>query len=113
MRTGQPSGVVRAALRSLGLVSTVGYDYSTSVKAGDVISTDPPAGAVLHHGDTVAAREWWRAARQQARLVGSPHQVALAESHLERVPEGEAVRPRRKRTTTPSPLPPDPAAEIA
>jgi len=68
-----------------------------------------------HHGDTVAAREWWRAARQQGRLVGSPHQVALAESHLERVPEEQAVRPRRKRTTTPSPLPPDPgpAAESA
>jgi hypothetical protein len=68
-----------------------------------------------HHGDTVAAREWWRAARQQGRLVGSPHQVALAESHLERVPEDKAVRPRRKRTTTPSPLPPDPgpAAESA
>ncbi|HEX2074932.1 MAG TPA: BTAD domain-containing putative transcriptional regulator [Geodermatophilus sp.] len=52
-------------------------------------------------GDTVAAREWWRAARRQGRLVGSPHQVALAESHLARVPEETATRPRRRRTTTP------------
>ncbi|MGY1605342.1 BTAD domain-containing putative transcriptional regulator [Geodermatophilus sp. SYSU D00815] len=55
------------------------------------------------HGDTVAAREWWLAARQQGRLVGSPHQVALAESHLARVPADKAVRPRRKRSTTPPP----------
>ncbi|MGY1808717.1 BTAD domain-containing putative transcriptional regulator [Blastococcus sp. SYSU D00669] len=55
------------------------------------------------HGDTVAAREWWLAARQQGRLVGSPHQVALAESHLARVPAEKAVRPRRKRSTTPAP----------
>jgi hypothetical protein len=63
-----------------------------------------------HHGDTVAAREWWQAARQQGRLVGSPHQVALAESHLERVPEETAVRPRRQRSTTP---PPDPSPAVA
>jgi hypothetical protein len=58
------------------------------------------------HGDTVAARDWWLAARTQGRLVGSPHQVALAESHLARVPEETATRPRRKRATVP---PPDPA----
>ncbi|MGK5111554.1 MULTISPECIES: BTAD domain-containing putative transcriptional regulator [unclassified Geodermatophilus] len=52
-------------------------------------------------GDTVAAREWWLAARRQGRLVGSPHQVALAESHLARVPEETATRPRRKRPTAP------------
>ncbi|MGY1635357.1 BTAD domain-containing putative transcriptional regulator [Geodermatophilus sp. SYSU D00742] len=48
-------------------------------------------------GDTVAAREWWRAARRQGVAVGSPHQVALADSHLARVPEQTATRPRRKR----------------
>jgi DNA-binding SARP family transcriptional activator len=52
-------------------------------------------------GDTVAAREWWAAARRQGRLVGSPHQVALAESHLARVPEEAATRPRRKRPSAP------------
>jgi hypothetical protein len=52
-------------------------------------------------GDTVAAREWWLAARRQGRLVGSPHQVALAESHLARVLEETATRPRRKRSTAP------------
>ena len=36
-------------------------------------------------GDLAAAREWWRSAREQGVLVGSPHQVALAESHLARV----------------------------
>ena len=35
-------------------------------------------------GDLAAAREWWRGAREQGVLVGSPHQVALAESHLAR-----------------------------
>ncbi|NEK58947.1 AAA family ATPase [Geodermatophilus sabuli] len=52
-------------------------------------------------GDTVAARDWWHAARRQGRLVGSPHQVALADSHLSRVPEDTATRPRRKRSTAP------------
>jgi DNA-binding SARP family transcriptional activator len=37
-------------------------------------------------GDHSAARRWWSAARDQGHLVGSPHQVALAESHLARVP---------------------------
>ena len=52
--SGQSYGAVKAAIRNLGLESTVGYDYSTSVRSGDVISTDPPAGSMLHHGDTVA-----------------------------------------------------------
>ena len=37
-------------------------------------------------GDTDGARRWWTAAREQGGLIGSPHQVALAESHLARVP---------------------------
>ncbi|MGY1681651.1 BTAD domain-containing putative transcriptional regulator [Geodermatophilus sp. SYSU D01176] len=41
-------------------------------------------------GDPAAARGWWSAAARQGRQVGSPHQVALAESHLARVP-GEPV----------------------
>jgi DNA-binding SARP family transcriptional activator len=36
-------------------------------------------------GDLAAARGWWEAARTQGALVGSPHQVALAASHLARV----------------------------
>ncbi|MBB3086765.1 BTAD domain-containing putative transcriptional regulator [Geodermatophilus sabuli] len=52
-------------------------------------------------GDTVAAREWWRAARRQGVAVGSPHQVALADSHLARVPEETATRPRRRRSSAP------------
>ncbi|MGY1704100.1 BTAD domain-containing putative transcriptional regulator [Geodermatophilus sp. SYSU D00697] len=52
-------------------------------------------------GDTVAAREWWLAARRQGQLVGSPHQVALADSHLARVPEESATRPRGKRPSAP------------
>jgi DNA-binding SARP family transcriptional activator len=39
-------------------------------------------------GDLTAARAWWTAARDQGHLVGSPHQVALAESHLARVGAG-------------------------
>ncbi|MGY1837059.1 BTAD domain-containing putative transcriptional regulator [Blastococcus sp. SYSU DS0510] len=35
--------------------------------------------------DQDGARRWWTAAREQGALVGSPHQVALAESHLRRV----------------------------
>ncbi|SEP28283.1 AfsR/SARP family transcriptional regulator [Trujillonella endophytica] len=50
-----------------------------------------------HQGDTVAARDWWEAARRQGRAVGSPHQVALAEEHLARVPESAARRPARRR----------------
>ena len=48
-------------------------------------------------GDTVAAREWWQAARRQGQSVGSPHQVTLADTHLERVPESAARRPPRRR----------------
>lgn len=33
-------------------------------------------------GDLAGARTWWEAAREQGGLVGSPHQVALAASHL-------------------------------
>jgi hypothetical protein len=36
-------------------------------------------------GDLDAAREWWEGAREQGALIGSPHQVALAASHLARV----------------------------
>src|SRR4051794_41965587 len=61
-----------------------------------------------HHGDTVAARDWWRAARQQGRLVGSPRQGALAEADPVRVPVDNAVRPRRQSFSSPSPLAPDP-----
>jgi DNA-binding SARP family transcriptional activator len=44
-------------------------------------------------GDLPAAREWWQSAREQGVLVGSPHQVALADSHLARVTE---VAPRQR-----------------
>ncbi|MGY1702099.1 BTAD domain-containing putative transcriptional regulator [Geodermatophilus sp. SYSU D00766] len=53
-------------------------------------------------GDTVAARDWWTGAREQGRKVGSPHQVALAESHLARVPAEEAHRPPRRRRSAPA-----------
>lgn len=36
-------------------------------------------------GDVDGARRWWAGAREQGVLVGSPHQAALAESHLARV----------------------------
>ncbi|MGY1723909.1 BTAD domain-containing putative transcriptional regulator [Blastococcus sp. SYSU DS0533] len=36
-------------------------------------------------GDEAGARRWWTAAWKEGGLVGSPHQVALAESHLRRV----------------------------
>jgi hypothetical protein len=36
-------------------------------------------------GDLEGARAWWEAAHAQGALVGSPHQVALAASHLARV----------------------------
>ena len=42
-------------------------------------------------GDTDGARRWWAGAREQGALVGSPHQVALAESHLARVPAPTSV----------------------
>ncbi|WP_164704304.1 AfsR/SARP family transcriptional regulator [Blastococcus litoris] len=44
-------------------------------------------------GDLGAARQWWRGAREQGVLVGSPHQVALADAHLARVAE---VAPRQR-----------------
>ncbi|WP_029430200.1 AfsR/SARP family transcriptional regulator [Blastococcus sp. URHD0036] len=68
-------------------------------------SYDELLGRVAENrGDTVAAREWWQAARRQGQAVGSPHQVALAEAHLARVPETAARRPPRRRP---------PAAETA
>jgi hypothetical protein len=36
-------------------------------------------------GDLDGARRWWISARDQGVLVGSPHQVALTDSHLARV----------------------------
>ncbi|SFF65378.1 AfsR/SARP family transcriptional regulator [Blastococcus tunisiensis] len=48
-------------------------------------------------GDLDAARCWWRSAREQGVLVGSPHQVALADAHLARVTEV----PPRQRTVPP------------
>ena len=36
-------------------------------------------------GDHDGARRWWTAAREQGLVVGSPHQAALADSHLNRV----------------------------
>ncbi|MCZ2858600.1 AfsR/SARP family transcriptional regulator [Blastococcus sp. VKM Ac-2987] len=36
-------------------------------------------------GDPDGARRWWTAAREQGVLIGSPHQVALADSHITRV----------------------------
>jgi hypothetical protein len=42
-------------------------------------------------GDLADARRWWEAARAQGHRVGSPHQVALAESHLARVGAPSAV----------------------
>ena len=36
-------------------------------------------------GDLGEAGRRWRAACEQGRLVGSPHQVALADTHLARV----------------------------
>jgi hypothetical protein len=44
-------------------------------------------------GDVAGARQWWQAAREGGVLVGSPHQVALAESHLARV-DAARVWPR-------------------
>jgi tetratricopeptide (TPR) repeat protein len=42
-------------------------------------------------GDLADARRWWEAARAHGHRVGSPHQVALAESHLARISEPTAV----------------------
>ena len=52
-------------------------------------------------GDLAAAREWWQSAREQGVLVGSPHQVALADAHLARVPAVPAPRRRLRPGTTP------------
>ena len=50
-------------------------------------------------GDVATARRWWRAAREQGVLVGSPHQVALADAHLRRVSD---VAPRPRTASTPA-----------
>jgi beta-lactam-binding protein with PASTA domain len=50
---GQQAASVEAALRDLGLVASETQDYSTSVAKGDVIATNPPAGQIVHRGDTV------------------------------------------------------------
>ncbi|SOE00130.1 AfsR/SARP family transcriptional regulator [Blastococcus haudaquaticus] len=53
-------------------------------------------------GDLPAAREWWDAAREQGVLVGSPHQVALADSHLARIDGVPAPRrPTEPLSTAP------------
>ena len=60
-------------------------------------------------GDRAAARGWWSAAARQGRQVGSPHQVALAESHLARVP-GEPPVPVTAPAPSSSPGPGSAAA---
>jgi serine/threonine-protein kinase len=50
---GQPAASVEAALAGLGLTSGESSVYSTSVPKGNVVTTDPPAGTVVHHGDAV------------------------------------------------------------
>ncbi|SNS99481.1 Transcriptional regulatory protein, C terminal [Geodermatophilus pulveris] len=53
-------------------------------------------------GDLDAAGRWWRAARREGAEVGSPHQVALAESHLGRVAAQRVVaRPPSTGMTAP------------
>ena len=49
-------------------------------------------------GDLPAARAWWQSARGQGVLVGSPHQVALADAHLARVDGVPAPRGRTAPT---------------
>ena len=38
-----------------------------------------------HRGDPAAAARWWTAAKLQARLVGSPHQLRRASDGLARL----------------------------
>jgi hypothetical protein len=54
-------------------------------------------------GDLEGARRWWLSAREQGVLVGSPHQVALADSHLSRV-DG-VVAPREEAAVLGSAVP--------
>ena len=42
-------------------------------------------------GDGTAARACWESAREQAVLVGSPHQVALVDTHLARIAVGSPL----------------------
>jgi DNA-binding SARP family transcriptional activator len=49
-------------------------------------------------GDILGARRWWHAAREQGRQVACYHQVALADSHLLRVPGDALPHPRGPRT---------------
>ncbi len=51
--TGQQAASVEAALRNLGLTANESKAYSVTVASGDVISTDPAAGATVHRGDAV------------------------------------------------------------
>lgn len=50
-------------------------------------------------GDLAGAARWWRAAAREGAEVGSPHQVALAESHLARI----AVPAPRTELRAPAP----------
>ena len=50
---GQPAADARATLKALGFKVKEKQDYSTDVPKGDVISTDPPAGASAPKGSTV------------------------------------------------------------
>ena len=50
-------------------------------------------------GDVAAARQWWLGAREQGVLVGSPHQVAVADCSLARV----AAPRQRTGPAVPSP----------
>ncbi|MGR7024821.1 BTAD domain-containing putative transcriptional regulator [Geodermatophilus sp. URMC 62] len=83
---------------TVGLLPFRGRQAVLGTPAFSLGAYDELLGRIAEHtGDTVAARDWWTAAREQGRRVGSPRQVALAEAHLARVPAGTAQRPTRRR----------------
>jgi DNA-binding SARP family transcriptional activator len=51
-------------------------------------------------GDLLGARRWWHGARDQGRRVACYHQVALADSHLARVPGGGEPLPQPRESRT-------------
>ncbi len=51
--SGQVFAGANAALTGLGLRVAETQQYSTSVDRGLVIGTEPPAGTVVHRGDTI------------------------------------------------------------
>lgn len=96
---GEPYTQAAATLRADGVVPQEMQGYSTTVAAGDVISTTPPAGATVTNGSTVTVT-----VSEGAHTVAVPdvvtHDLKTATAAIQAAGLTAAVNPGTPTTTT-------------